>query len=293
MPSEERDGHDEVFVFAVVGDGHVQQAQIALSFLKRVTRRNIIVVHSRSSRPPVHERTVEAAIPSHLDDRAAAAFLKTNIHTFVPLEEAVYCYLDSDVIAVNSGIDEVFRCRSGVINFAADISSIDVFSPWALRCGCDAPACGHLRQTLATKFGVSIPSADWQLMNSGVFLFDAASVDFLDLWGSMTARTLADPYFVPRDQGALAAALWLSGLEGRPAMDSAFNFIVDCMHGRPRHARAEVAATALAANRDYALSATAAPHAVHLINGGVGRTGWANWDELEQLRSATEGQSQR
>jgi hypothetical protein len=67
------------FVFAIVGEPHVRAVNIALSYLKRFSRSNIVVVMGRSKLRTAHDQVIEVELPDHLDDREASIFLKTSL----------------------------------------------------------------------------------------------------------------------------------------------------------------------------------------------------------------------
>ena len=271
------------FVFAVTGERHVAAANVALRFLKRVTRNDIVVVQSRSPVRVAHDQVVDVELPPALDDHAASLLIKTNLLSHVRGAADQFCYLDSDVMAINEGVDRIFEHRRGLINFAQDHASVDRFSSWAVNCGCQEAECNHLREALLCKFGVDIVSCDWRLWNGGVFLFDEASEPFLQTWHAMTRDILADTYWRTRDQGALAGAAWAFGLQDQATIPSSFNLIVDCLRGLSPEARVTATAADSFVRQDYSLAAEAPPHFIHLINGGVGRWGWRNWDDIEAL----------
>jgi hypothetical protein len=56
-----------MFVIAVVGDHHVRIANIALSYLKRFSRLDIVVVRGRSKYRIAHDQVVNVDFPSSLD----------------------------------------------------------------------------------------------------------------------------------------------------------------------------------------------------------------------------------
>ena len=92
---------NSAFVFSVVGTRHVLAASIALEYLKRVTRHPIIVVQARSERRAAHDTVIEVEPPTELDDHQASIWLKTNLLAHVRGHAERFCYLDSDVIAVD------------------------------------------------------------------------------------------------------------------------------------------------------------------------------------------------
>ena len=276
------------FVFAVVGDKHVAAVNIALGYLKQFSRAEILVFQSRSGRRAAHDQVVVADLPDDLDDRRASIYLKTTLHRRVADFARCFCYLDSDVIAVNQEVDAIFAARTGPVNFAADHVEIDSFSRWAVNCGCTSGTCDHLRTAIAAKFGNVIDRGGWRLWNGGVFLFDDASVPFLERWHELTCSTFVDPYWKVRDQGALAAATWQFGLQEQPPLDGRFNFIVDRMWGIPSDRRDSATTAEFHHRRDYSLGGAddlLSPRLIHFVNGGVGQAGWRNWDEVAALRT--------
>ena len=271
------------FVFAVVGTRHVLAASRALEFLKRVTRHDIIVVQSRSDRRVAHDHVIEVETPAALDDHQASIFLKTNLLPYVSGLAERFCYLDSDVIAVDAAVDGIFEHAQGPVTFAHDHAEIDAFSSWAVNCGCREPRCNHLREALLCTFGVDVRRPDFRLWNGGVFLFDAGSRDFLAEWHGMSCAIMADRYWRTRDQGTLAAAAWRLGIQDQRVLPQGFNFIVDCMKGVAPARRAGLAPEGSFVRTDYTLGERGAPHFLHFVNGGVGRRGWKNWDDVERL----------
>lgn len=271
------------FVFAVVGTRHVLAASVALEFLRRVTQHDIIVVQSRSSRRAAHDQVIEVETPSALDDHQASIFLKTNLLPHVSGLADRFCYLDSDVIAVDAAVDRIFEHAEGPVTFAHDHAEIDAFSGWAVNCGCREPRCNHLREALLCTFGIDVRRPDHRLWNGGVFLFDEGSRDFLSEWHRMSCAIMADPYWRTRDQATLAATAWRFGIQHQAVLPQDFNFIVDCMKGVAPAKRAMLAPENSFVRTDYALGSESAPHFIHFVNGGVGRRGWKNWDDVERL----------
>jgi hypothetical protein len=271
------------FVFAVVGTRHVLAASVALEFLKRVTRHDIIVVQSRSERRAAHDQVIEVETPATLDDHQASICLKTNLLPHVRGLADRFCYLDSDVIAIDTEVDRIFDHVAGPVTFAHDHAEIDAFSGWAVNCGCREPRCNHLREALLCTFDIDVRRPDYRMWNGGVFLFDDGSADFLAQWHRMCLAIMAEPYWRTRDQGTLAAAAWRFGIQDQPVLPRAFNFIVDCMKDVAPARRASLAPEESFVRTDYALGAADAPHFLHFVNGGVGRRGWRNWDDVERL----------
>src|SRR5215472_8318422 len=115
------------FVFAVAGARHVAAVDVALGYLKRVTRYDIVVVQTRSDRRAAHDQVVIVDVPTAMDDHRASIDLKTNLLAHVRGLADRFCYLDSDVIAVDEAVEQVFDHQSGPVTFAPDHAEIDAF----------------------------------------------------------------------------------------------------------------------------------------------------------------------
>jgi hypothetical protein len=270
-------------VFAVAGERHVAAVDVALGFLKRVTRHDIIVVQTRSQRRAAHDQVVSVDAPAAMSDHEASIQLKTDLLEHVRGLADRFCYLDSDVIALDEHVDRIFDHRSGSVAFASDHADIDAFSGWAVHCVCKEPRCNHLREALLCAFGIDVRDCAWRMWNGGVFVFDESAEAFLSTWNAMCRQIMRDPYWRTRDQGTLAGAAWKLGLQHVPRLPAAFNFIVDCMRGVARAQRASLTPSESFVRTDYALQSEGTPHFIHFVNGGVGRRGWKNWDDVEAL----------
>lgn len=126
------------FVFVVCGaKEHVDTLHFSLSMLQRFSSNEIIVVTDtkRNEIPVSYTNVIDFDTPSNLDHHQASIYLKTSLHKILPVGP-LYCYLDTDVIAVNSSVDEIFAQKQGVITFAPDHSKMHQFSPYAVNCGC-------------------------------------------------------------------------------------------------------------------------------------------------------------
>lgn len=225
------------WVFIVCGPAsHVRTLERSRRALERFTKHDIVVVtdSSRNEEPIRGPGVIDVKTPSHLTHHQASIYLKTSVERWVDLDEAVYCYLDSDVYAVHPDVDSVFDHAQGPVTFASDLpvfdNNIDRFSPWAMRCDClgvgDTRTCDHLRTALADRFGVTVPPT-WVPWNGGVFLFGARSKAFLATWHETTMRVFDDPRFAIRDQGTLIVAAWQFGIQHQQRLPQRFNFIVD------------------------------------------------------------------
>ncbi|HXA14200.1 MAG TPA: glycosyltransferase [Opitutaceae bacterium] len=280
----------DAFVFAICGERHAARLNLAIKFLKGFSRRDIIVVKGRASLKLDCDQVITPRIPAGLDNHQASIFLKTSLHKILARERRRFCYLDSDVIAVNDRVDTIFKHAHQPVSFAADHCSLRQFSRHAVNCHCTSRECEHLHEAIHKTFGVKITPKAWQHWNGGVFVFDEASSEFMDLWHKNTLSIFKDPYWQIRDQGSLVATVWQMGLQNHPLLPREYNFIVDPLDGVPRAKRGTVQPRELLPNESYSLrngarNGAMKPHPafLHLINGGAGKRGWKNWDEVEHL----------
>jgi len=230
------------WVFVVCGpELHVDTLKTAVAHLRPLTSLEIwVVTDSTRNVTPIDpegiDSIVEVRTPEHMDDHQASIWLKTSIHRQLPPGE--WCYLDSDIIAVRPGIEEVFEHRHGPVAFASDltisVNQVDRFSPWAMNCPCaghgESHSCSHLREQLQERLGVTVPG-DWVHWNGGVFVFGEDSAEFLDLWHRIAIQSCDWPEWRTRDQGALIATVWSTGNQDIPRLPPEFNFIADLGNG--------------------------------------------------------------
>jgi hypothetical protein len=278
-----------LFVFAVTGTPHVRLVEMALPYLRKFSAYEIAVVQARSAVTAAHETVIEAAPPVGLNDHQASLWMKTRLRRILAengLGGRPFCYLDSDVFALSQTINEIFDVPRRPIAFASDHASIDMFSHWAVRCGCRSLSCPHLREAMFCDFGVDVLAPDWVMWNGGVFTAGPEAMDVLDLWHNMTLRSFDLPYWRTRDQATLAAAAWRLGLQDAPRLPSRFNHVLDCHWGLVEELRGGAGVTELAIwpELDLDQAARAGEIAfVHFVNQGAGRRGWKHWDEVEML----------
>lgn len=130
---------NHAFVFAVCGDDeHVETLNFSLRYLKKYSSLPIVIVtdHSRTSATIEHSEVIDVRCPEHFDNHQASIYLKTNLHRILAIEGKRYCYLDSDVLALNPCVDDIFEHKKGPVTFAADHCQVPAFSPSAVFCGC-------------------------------------------------------------------------------------------------------------------------------------------------------------
>ena len=129
---------ENIFVFAVCGaDEHIETLNFSLGYLKAFSNAPIIVVTDLNRTPAKieHDRVVDYRAPEHFDHHQASIFLKTNLHRILPAGPN-YCYLDSDVVAVRPGVEQIFMYQTGPVTFATDHCKMNYFSPSAVHCSC-------------------------------------------------------------------------------------------------------------------------------------------------------------
>lgn len=126
------------FVFVVCGaKEHVDTLHFSIRYLRHFSKNEIIVVtdSTRNEVPVEHDNVVDVKAPENFNHHQASIYLKTGLHKFLP-KGFTYCYLDTDVIALNTECDDVFSYKRGPITFAADHCRLPAFSPNAVKCDC-------------------------------------------------------------------------------------------------------------------------------------------------------------
>lgn len=126
------------FVFVVCGaQEHIDTLNFSLKALKKYSGLEIIVLtdSSRNEISIEHNNIVDVKTPENLNHHQASIFLKTSIHRHLPIGHK-YCYLDTDVVALNSDVDNIFDQYVAPITFGLDHCKMDKFSPSAVHCGC-------------------------------------------------------------------------------------------------------------------------------------------------------------
>jgi len=127
-----------IFIYTVCGDNiHIDTLNISLQYLKHFSKNEIIVVtdKSRNNKQIDHDNIIDIKTPTEFDNHQASIYLKTSLHKYVDFKHN-YCYLDSDVIAINREVDDIFNYYNSPITFAKDHCKLNEFSPFAINCGC-------------------------------------------------------------------------------------------------------------------------------------------------------------
>jgi hypothetical protein len=129
---------EDVFVFAVCGTAeHIDTLAFSLDKLKKFSTKRIIVVTdlSRNDKEISHHDLVHVDTPKNFNNHQASIFLKTGLNKFLP-KGNLYCYLDSDVVAISKDCDRIFENYIAPIRFSPDHCTVPLFSPSAVNCSC-------------------------------------------------------------------------------------------------------------------------------------------------------------
>jgi len=129
---------DQVFVFVVCGAlEHIHTLNYSLRALQNVSSTDIVVVTDLTRNTAIisHDKLIDVRTPTHLNHHQASIFLKTSLHRHLP-QGPLYCYLDTDVIALSEKVDDIFQHYTTPITFARDHCRMDKFSPSAINCDC-------------------------------------------------------------------------------------------------------------------------------------------------------------
>jgi hypothetical protein len=128
----------KTFVFVVCGSTeHIETLHFSLRALKKVSDYPIVVLtdSSRNEMPIEHDSIIDIKTPEQYNHHQASIFLKTGIHKFLPAGH-LYCYLDTDIVAIDKGVNEIFNYKKDIISFSTDHCKIRKFSPHAVNCDC-------------------------------------------------------------------------------------------------------------------------------------------------------------
>ena len=129
---------ENIFVFVVCGAReHIDALHFSLIALRRFSKNRIMVVtdSSRNAITVSHSEVVDIPTPIEFNHHQASIYLKTGLNKFLPKGNN-YCYLDTDVIALDDKVDRIFDNYVGPIIFCTDHCVLDEFSPSAINCGC-------------------------------------------------------------------------------------------------------------------------------------------------------------
>ncbi|MDY0140887.1 MAG: hypothetical protein RBR97_03240 [Bacteroidales bacterium] len=126
------------FVFVVCGrKEHIEELNFSLKFLRHFSKNEIIVLtdKKRNEIQINHDNIINIDTPTEFDNHQASIFIKTGLNKHLKKDNN-YCYLDGDIVAINSEVDKVFEHFQSPITFAADHCIMQEFSPHAMNCNC-------------------------------------------------------------------------------------------------------------------------------------------------------------
>lgn len=126
------------FVYVVCGSQeHIDTLHLSIKYLLKYSKNEIVVItdNSRNEIPVIHSQVIDVKTPEHLNNHQASIYLKTGIHKFLPKGE-LYCYLDTDIVAVSPACDDIFNEFIAPIRFAPDHCKVKKFSSYAVNCNC-------------------------------------------------------------------------------------------------------------------------------------------------------------
>lgn len=119
------------YVLVACGEAvHTRTLQYALRQLQALSACELWVVtdQRRNEEMIEHPLLIDVATPAHLSHHQAAIFLKTSLHRYLDMQH-LYCYLDTDVLAVRAGIDDIFDYFCPPVSFCTDHCRMPAFSP--------------------------------------------------------------------------------------------------------------------------------------------------------------------
>lgn len=127
-----------IFIFVVCGaKEHIDTLHFSLKYLQKYSKNEIWVLtdSTRNEIAIQHDKIIDVKTPDDYDNHQASIYLKTGIYQFVPTGNK-YCYLDTDVIALNENVDLIFDEYVAPITFAPDHCTMEQFSAYAVNCTC-------------------------------------------------------------------------------------------------------------------------------------------------------------
>ena len=126
------------FVFVVCGSReHIDTLHFSIRALKKFSHNEIIVAtdSARNEIPISHDTVVDIRTPEHFNHHQASIYIKTGLNKFLEKGNN-YCYLDTDVVALDTKVDDIFEKYVPPVTFCTDHCVLDEFSPSAIKCGC-------------------------------------------------------------------------------------------------------------------------------------------------------------
>ncbi|NUQ25645.1 MAG: hypothetical protein HUU34_16985 [Saprospiraceae bacterium] len=125
----------KIFVFVVCGEKkHTQTLHFSLARLKKYSGCEILIVtdQNRNEESIQYDHIINVSTPEWMDHHQASIWLKTSLHRILP-QGPLYCYLDTDVVAVRPGVDRIFDQFVPLIMFCTDHCRLKAFSPTSVH----------------------------------------------------------------------------------------------------------------------------------------------------------------
>ena len=119
------------YVLVACGEAvHTRTLQYALRQLRAFSDKQVWVVtdQRRNQEAIDHPLLIDITTPTDLTHHQAAIYLKTSLYRYLDMQH-LYCYLDTDVLAVRKGIDDIFDCFRAPVSFCTDHCRMPAFSP--------------------------------------------------------------------------------------------------------------------------------------------------------------------
>jgi hypothetical protein len=222
-----------VYILTISGNEHVDRINFCIKFLKKYTKKEIVVITTRVSGKIEHDQVKEVNIDDKYDLHACSRILKTNIPYFLSLPKnnaCSYCYLDNDVLALSKDIDLIFNEINPEygISFAYDgkktPSDSDEYLMYEITPNTDKHY--SFIENAYQKFGVKIPE-NFRMFNSGVYVFNSNSFSLLESWNKNLLKIISnnENRWVVRDQGVLAVSLWQMKMHDIKPLKKEFNWL--------------------------------------------------------------------
>lgn len=128
----------QYFVFVVCGSKeHIDTLHFSIKALQKFSLHEVFVITDshRNEIPIEYPNVIDIKTPTHFTNHQSSIYLKTSIHRYLP-KGNLYCYLDTDVVALSKEVDSIFNHFHSPITFCTDHCKLDEFSPSAVNCGC-------------------------------------------------------------------------------------------------------------------------------------------------------------
>lgn len=122
---------EERYVLVACGEAvHTRTLRYALHQLQVYSDKQVWVVtdQRRNEEAIDHPLLIDVATPAGLSHHQAAIYLKTSLHRYLDMQH-LYCYLDTDVLAIRAGVDTIFGYFCAPVSFCTDHCRMPAFSP--------------------------------------------------------------------------------------------------------------------------------------------------------------------